>query len=346
MKRVSIIGGSVAGLTTALELKRLDEDLDVTVFEEHDAIGEHVTCSEGYLALDGIEKPPEDCIEMSIEEVLFRFNFNGRPSRTYVVNPKNGYWVIDRRKYEQMLAEKCRDSGVDIKLGHKASIEKIKPETDILVDASGAAQNSGFFAVQYTVKDDFFYHLEKALFEFTPDLMGFFWIIPKGSELANVGICSIKKEPSNTEEMEKMLEDYMLSKVIHGEVVRTSSGYVGASVRKRLYDKENKTVYVGDAAGFANPIMADGITSAIYSAKVASEAIAEDKLGSYKKEVISGLNIKNREIAKDIWTKYGYDVFSDSMAILCEGMVGGVVNMKILRKFFRRKPVMWLRLLF
>ncbi|MDY6959743.1 MAG: NAD(P)/FAD-dependent oxidoreductase [Halobacteriota archaeon] len=346
MKRICIVGGSIAGLTTALELKRLDENLDVTVFEEHSNIGEPVTCAEGFLALHGIEKPPDDCIDMSIEEVLFRFNFNGRPSRTYVVTPENGFWVIDRTKYERTLAEKCASVGVDIKTGHKASIEKIEPETDILVNASGADPDSGFFALQYTVNDDFRYHMDKALFEFTPDLMGYYWILPKGPDLANVGVCRINGEPPSNDEMEKMLKEYMVSKIIHGDIVKKTSGYIGINVRKRLYDEGQKMVYVGDAAGFASPLTNEGMSSAIFSAKAVSEAIVGDKLHTYKKTMMSELDMKHRGIAKDIWKNYGYETFSDSMAILCNMLVGKPADMKVLRKMFRRKPVMWFRLLF
>jgi len=346
VKKICIIGGSIAGLTTALELKRLDDNLDVTVFEEHTNIGEPVTGAEGFLALHGIEKPPDDCIDMSIEEVLFRFNFDGRPSRTYVVTPEDGFWVIDRTKYERMLADKCKSAGVDIKTGHKASIEKIESETDLIVDASGAGPNSGFFTLQYTVNDDFRYHLDKALFEFTPDLMGYYWILPKGPDLANVGVCWMNSDPPSTEEMEKMLEEYMVNKVIHGEIIRKTSGHIVTNVRKRLYDEEQKMVYVGDAAGFANPVTSEGISSAIFSARAASEAIVDDKLHTYKKTMMSELDLKHRDIAKDIWKKYGYDTFCDSMAILCNMMVGGPADIKVLRKMFRRKPAMWFRLLF
>ena len=346
MKKVCIIGGSIAGLTTALELKRLDDNLDVTVFEEHADIGEPVTCAEGFLALHGIDKPPDDCIDMNIEEVLFRFNFDGRPSKTYVVTPEDGFWAIDRTKYERMLADKCTSVGVDIKTGHKASIEKIESETDLIVNASGAGSNSGFFALQYTVSDDFEYHLNKALFEFTPDLMGYYWILPKGPDLANVGMCRMDGEPSGIKEMEKMLEEYMASKVIYGEIVRRTSGYIGTNVRNRLYDEEQKMIYVGDAAGFGNPVTSEGISSAIFSARVASEAIVDDKLHTYKKTMVSGLDLKHKEIAKDIWKNYGYDTFSNSMAILCNLVVGRPADMKALRKMFRRKPAMWFRLLF
>jgi digeranylgeranylglycerophospholipid reductase len=341
LKKISIIGGSIAGLTTAIQLKRLDNEFNVTVFEEHPEIGVPVRCAEGFVAHPWVEKPPDGCIDMNVEEVLYRFNFKNMPSRTYRAGlKKEGFWIIDRTKYEKMLADQCIELGVDIKTGHRSSIDELQPISDIIVDASGADPNSELsFGIQYTVRDDFSYNLNKALFEYTPDFVGYYWIFPKGPDLANVGMGWFKREryPSG-KEMKRLLEEYMYAKIIHGDIVRKTAGYIGATPRKKFYDEKKKVIYVGDAAGLADPVIGEGIGAAILSAKKAAEAIANDSLSSYQEILLRTLNPKYSIMARDIWERYGYDTFSEFLSFLYGAMTGEPVNRKRLRRILIRRP--------
>ena len=119
MDNINIIGGSLAGLTTALNIKRMNEDLDVTIFEDHKEIGLPVKCAEGYIDHFGIGKPPDDCIDMEIKEVRFKFNFEKRPDKIFSVPFPNVFFVMDRTKYEKRLADQCMKLGVNIKTGHR-----------------------------------------------------------------------------------------------------------------------------------------------------------------------------------------------------------------------------------
>ncbi|MDY6965365.1 MAG: NAD(P)/FAD-dependent oxidoreductase [Halobacteriota archaeon] len=355
MKKISIIGGSIAGLTTALQLMRLDETLDVTVFEDHPEVGEPVRSAEGFIDIHDVGEPPDECICMKVDEIVYRFNFKDSPSKIFKVEPSVGFWLIDRTKYEKMLADQCTKVGVEIKTGHRASLDKIQSLSDIIVDASGADYDSGFFSVQYTVRDDFTYHMNKALFEFRPDMSGYFWILPKGPDLANVGFCSTKKEDQSEEEMERLLKEYMYAKIIHGEVISKISGYIGAVIRDRLYNEGKDIIYVGDAAGLANPVNGERISSAIFSGKMAAEAIVNDTLNSYQKNVLSELKPNYQRMVRRIWDKYGYITFSNIMIILAGAMTGETVDRKNVRKIIFRKPLrkmfigkpgIWLRFFF
>ena len=53
-------------------------------------------------------------------------------------------------------------------------------------------------------------------------------------------------------------------------------------------------VLIGDAAGFADPITAEGISNAIYSGKLVAEAIIESKLNLKEAELLYNqkLNVK------------------------------------------------------
>jgi geranylgeranyl reductase family protein len=108
-----------------------------------------------------------------------------------------------------------------------------------------------------------------ARFDFHVVSEGYAWVFPKKSHLS-IGVLTLNPHDVNlNERFEKYLEYLGISQPLsvqrHGYVIP-----VGA--RDSILARKG-ILLTGDAAGFADPVTAEGITNAIYSGQLAGEAI-------------------------------------------------------------------------
>src|SRR6056297_2787605 len=108
---ITIVGAGPAGLNAAIHCA--DEDVNVVVFEKDREIGVPIRCGEGTSekALQEYAFVPED----AIRAVANRFRFLS-PEKRYVEMESNAMrgFVLDRKVFEQALAKKAAQKGVDI----------------------------------------------------------------------------------------------------------------------------------------------------------------------------------------------------------------------------------------
>lgn len=126
-------------------------------------------------------------------------------------------------------------------------------------------------ALEYevTVPDGSFAHLAKAVrFDIDAIPHGYAWNFPKEKHLS-VGVASAKRGKVNLHEYyRKYLETLGVSEIIN----EAKHGYqIPLSPRKDF--SKNGILLTGDAAGFADPVTAEGISNSAWSGRIAAEAI-------------------------------------------------------------------------
>src|SRR3989441_1393691 len=110
-----------------------------------------------------------------------------------------------------------------------------------------------------------------ARFDFGPVPHGYAWVFPKGATLS-VGALSTRRGFSG---LRRCLADYLARLGIKDGVSDERHGYVVPlrPVAKRLV--RHRCVLVGDAAGLADPVTAEGISFAALSGRLAAAAVVE-----------------------------------------------------------------------
>lgn len=131
---------------------------------------------------------------------------------------------------------------------------------------------------------------------------GIFWLFPKGSDGANIGIASVSQTlPDNPSHVKKLLLNHIKNnpdiqeRIGDGKAEGKIRGWPITFFNPGSQITGNRLLLVGEAAGLINPLSGDGIQYALLSARWASEALAsclqeddlsETALESYKNEVL------------------------------------------------------------
>jgi geranylgeranyl reductase family protein len=133
MLDVAVIGGGPGGLHTATLLARAG--FGVTLFEEHDEVGQPVHCT-GVLADDAFGE--FDLTRASVLNTLSTARFVS-PAGLDIsyTTPGPEAHVVDRRMLDAMIAQRAIQSGVEMRVGRR--VRSIEPTTrGMRVDVDGA----------------------------------------------------------------------------------------------------------------------------------------------------------------------------------------------------------------
>jgi geranylgeranyl reductase family protein len=123
-------------------------------------------------------------------------------------------------------------------------------------------------------------YTKTTLVDFGPVKRGYLWVFPKKRHLS-VGIGALGKTKSD------------LKAILQQEMARLGLNLEGASLHTHplpiyVHSEQLNTsnsVLVGDAGGLMDPYLGEGIRHAVTSARLAAEAIQNDDLASYTKQV-------------------------------------------------------------
>jgi digeranylgeranylglycerophospholipid reductase len=236
-------------------------------------------------------------------------------------------WIIDRAEWQKGLAEEARRMGCVILERTPVStgdLDALEKEFSWVVDASGAtgpvrkegALNGRFaLTAQYTLSGDFssLYGRVKAVVE--PHYCGYYWIFPKSTKLANVGVGWFGKRESGIrlhQELQRILKKEGLDNYT---VLKKSGGPIPVRRRPRLVT--GKTLIIGDAAGLASPLHGGGIDTACISGILAARAAAAGDPDCYehaiKKLLDTRLQLEQKVL--DAWEKLDLDELNELMAM-------------------------------
>lgn len=211
--------------------------------------------------------------------------------------------MVMRDTFDHHLAKKAQKAGADFytnesitKLHHNRQAvlktDKRSIECRFVIAADGAlgktARLAGFNdnrylipALEYEVKasKEVFDKLNQLRFDVGEAPLGYGWIFPKRKHLS-IGILSTQRGKLN---LQSLLRSYLQKHGLNGETEIKKHGFQIPLSPNRQYFKNN-VLLTGDAAGFPDPMVAEGLSNAIISGKLAAQAIIEGKFDSQRVE--------------------------------------------------------------
>ncbi len=348
---VAIIGSGPSGASTAFYLAKKGIS---TVLVEKETLPRYKTCGGGFVyrgrkslpfKIDEIVEREFRTVDVYLGSKMHFKTHRERPTITMVM----------RDAFDNLIVEKAKELGVtileDTKLKSLDFTEKfIKLNTSqdqltakFVIAADGALSPTAKMAdwtndtrklipaLEYEVEvsDEDFERLSKEVrFDMDAIPYGYGWSFPKKNHLS-IGIASARRTKINLKEYYKKYLDTLQIKHI---IKEQQHGFqIPVSPRTDGFVKNN-VFLIGDAAGFADPVTAEGISNAILSGKLAAEAIIESQLNPEKAadlyfeklnecilpEIKTGLWLskffyEQRKIRNLLLKKYGQR-FSEAMA--------------------------------
>ncbi|GIU70711.1 MAG: digeranylgeranylglycerophospholipid reductase [Candidatus Nitrosocaldaceae archaeon] len=275
-----IVGGSIAGLTTAREVSK--HGFKVIVLEEDLEIGTPEHCG-GVVSLKALLELGVIPDKMLLENIRMARIYS--PSRKSIEIDAKNIVAIDRRKLDKEIAKQAIMNNTEIALNTtmldyevRDDLVKIKTDKNIiesrmLVDARGCKvimqddRSGAIISAQHEISAEW---LNNAIEVYLDNLKypGFFaWFIPNGTYLARAGVAGRNINAANT--LNEFLNDkgkHSFMKYVYAPI------WVKGPLKRFVYDK---VIRVGDAAGQTKPTTAGGIYSCGMAGIFAGNAIAD-----------------------------------------------------------------------
>ena len=294
---VAIVGSGPSGAATAFYLAQ--KGIRVCIIEK-ETLPRYKTCGGGFV-FRGRKNLPIDISEVVEREFYDVETFFGKDLHFTVSRKEPIITMIMRDTFDHLIVKKAQELGVDLLEGHK--LIKVDSQNDCIISEttqgniqskfliaadgvlSPTAKLAGWTnetrnlipALEYevTVSKEDFERLSKTVrFDIDGAPQGYAWCFPKKNHLS-IGVLTTRKKRINLKEYYK---EYLQLLGIKEVVKEELHGFqIPLSSRTDGFVK-GRTFLIGDAAGFAEPITAEGISNAIYSGKLVAEAIIESNL--------------------------------------------------------------------
>lgn len=318
---VIVVGTGPAGSTSALYAAK--NGASVLLLDKKKEIGNPIQCA-GFLpdaseiqALlrdarlpDTLKNYPDSCVLQRIDTQ--RISPPNCNIKEFAVRGA----VLDRRKYDQFLAEKAARAGAELMVKTRVTrIEGTMVETSgifgkhrikakAIIGADGpnslVAKSSGLLpnpksreisvAIEYQVRN---VDIDPSALEmyFGKDFVpgGYAWIFPEGKDRANVGVGIrsrlAEKGVSAREYLHRFMRSHPLAekKLKDGIIMNVIAGIIPVNGAPEKTSTENSLI-VGDAAGQIFATNGGGIPPAMIAGKVAGETAAEFAAGKCRLE--------------------------------------------------------------
>ncbi len=302
---VAVIGSGPSGASAAFHAARLGLK---TLIIEKEALPRYKTCGGGFV-FRGRKHMPFDIsevVESEFNNVDIVFADKNLKFKTERKDPI--ITMIMRDSFDHLIVKKAQEFGVDLLQGEtlieikpgkvaelKTTNEKIKARFVIAADGalSPTAKMAGWTtenrmmcpALEYELEvtdEEFENHKHSARFDIDAAPLGYGWSFPKKKHLS-VGVGNFMKTKKNPK-LREYYHKYVESIGIKNIITSSAHGFIiPISPRTDGFVKQN-VFLIGDAAGFADPVTAEGISNAIYSGKLCAKAIAESDLDLHQAE--------------------------------------------------------------
>ena len=295
---VAIIGSGPAGASAAFELSKSGI---TTAIIEKETLPRYKTCGGG-LVHRGRKNIPFD-ISSVVEKEFYEVDtyFSNTNIKLTTQRDKPIISMIMRDAFDNLIVEKAKENGVTLLQNHKVTditfgeIQILHTsEGDIqakfIISADGAlspiAKMAGWKetrtiipALEYEIEvplADFERLSKNVRFDIDAIPNGYGWCFPKKNHLS-VGVCILFKTKQKID-LKKHYNQYLEVLGITEVINEEAHGFV-IPVSHRTDTFVQKNVFlIGDSAGFADPLLAEGISNAILSGVLAAESIIESKL--------------------------------------------------------------------
>lgn len=319
---IAIVGCGVSGASAAIAAAQ--RGLSVSIFEEHEQVGEPSHCS-GHVGILAFKQfapdMPTRIIENEIKGAILHPP-NGKPLTLY--RPRPVTWVLNRAEFDKHLASLAIESGASLRLGSRVeSFERsgggvrLKPtgrnavdfSCKMLIDASGCGASISKYvglakpgrgmlvnSAQFNVENltDVDEDLVEIYFGqgFAPGFFG--WIIPRRDGSAKVGIAAGGR--ANVREcFERFIHRHRVvsMKLKHAKPTTAPMYHpipVGGAESRTYADN---ILVVGDAASQVKPTTGGGIVFSLACGRIAGETSA----GAVEEGDVSASNLRTYENA-------------------------------------------------
>ncbi|MCM4168450.1 Thiamine thiazole synthase [Arenibacter antarcticus] len=291
---VAIIGSGPSGASTAFHLAKAGIS---TVIIEKETLPRYKTCGGG-LVFRGRNSLPFDILEVVEKEFHTVDIYLGDKLHFKTYREEPTITMVMRDSFDSQITGKAKEAGATLLANH--TLETLVFEDNLIslitskgtitsnfvIAADGAlsptAKMAGWLedtrklipALEYEVEvsDEDLERLSKEVrFDIDAVPYGYAWSFPKKKHLS-IGVTSTKRSKIN---LKKYYREYLETLGITSVISESQHGFqIPVSPRTDGFVKNN-VFLIGDAAGFADPITAEGISNAIYSGKLAAEAIIE-----------------------------------------------------------------------
>lgn len=295
---VAIVGSGPAGASAALALAQ--KNVSVILIEKG-KLPRYKTCGGGF-AYRGRRKMPFD-ISKVVEREFYKLDVFFDKEGIHIT-PERDQPIISmvmRDAFDNLLVEKAKDAGAEVVDNHNLKgltfgdvITLHTSEQDFtarfVIAADGALSPTAKYtgwketrylipALEYEVEvlpEDFERLSKQVRLDFDAVPLGYGWSFPKKNHLS-IGVASARRTKINLKKYyKKYLETLNITQVVKEEL----HGFqIPLTTRKDGFVKKN-VFLTGDAAGFADPLSAEGISNAIHSGNLAAEAIIESNMNS------------------------------------------------------------------
>lgn len=296
---IAVIGSGPSGANAAFELAKSGYKI---IIIEKEQLPRYKTCGGGFV-FRGRRNLPFDvssAIEREFFDVDIRFDANKLALKTIRTQPIIS--MVMRDEFDFLIVSKAKDLGVEVLQGEKlvkldfkenyATLTTTNQQLNarFIIAADGAlsptAKLAGWAesrlmcpALEYEIKvpeEDFERLSTSARFDIDVVPHGYGWSFPKKNHLS-VGVGNFAKANSKIS-LKENYAAYLKILGIHTVLEEKAHGFIiPISPRADGFVKQN-VFLIGDAAGFADPLTAEGISNAIYSGKLVADAISESNL--------------------------------------------------------------------
>lgn len=312
-----IVGGGIAGLSTAISALRQKPDLKVLILEKKRKIGEDVNSSAGtwYFTLDMLPLTEEERSYIVLQEFT-KFGLAVEKEGVVLDIGKTFLETIDLSHLQIVLSEKLlrisaqieTNSFVDslIKTDGGFTIDVISKgvsypvRSKLLVDASGidssVSRKLGFHkswdpnVIGVGAEYEMTWEGDPSIIWFVRMKhrnLGYAWSFPIDNAKSRVGVAGLIRAFKNNnttvqDELDLFINSHFLIKQNTNNKISRTNFKCGAYPMIRMADKiiSDKALRVGDAASQANPILGEGIYYAIKYSLKAGEVLAHANAGS------------------------------------------------------------------
>jgi geranylgeranyl reductase family protein len=293
---VVVVGAGPAGSAAARECAKAG--LSTLCLEEHGTIGYPVQCA-GLLSTAAFAECRVPSERSVLNKVTGARVISGAGSEILIDAKTTKAVVVDRGTLDREMAEAAADEGAGFRL--KTSVYDVRKKTvftrgvngheeigfDILIAADGPRgtiarlygmerAKTYLAGIQADMPGDCDLQYVRIYPDASPEFFG--WSIPTGPGRIRVGMCG------RTQVMERFKA---FARKFGTNTSQLVTGTLPLGVMKRTY--KNRTLFVGDAAGFPKPTSGGGIYTGVRSARhAAAVAALACEQGMYDDRVLAG----------------------------------------------------------